>query len=545
MHSEDWNFADVWDIAAAVLSGNLCQIQGERRFTWAEFERRASGLARALVGAGLREQSKVAQYLYNCPEYLESVYASFKAGLVPVNTNYRYEDRELVYLWDNSDTEAIVFHGVFTERLERLRSQLKRMKLFLWVDDGSGERPQWAVDYEEAVTSASDGGDGTAPWGRKGDHLYMLYTGGTTGMPKGVMWRQDDLYRVFALSTGGEPGEPDPSVVAKRLASSTPPVGLPACPLMHGTGAITAFQILNLGGCLVTLTGRHFDPEELLDTVEKEKVNSVSIVGDAFAKPILRALDANPGRWDLSSLRVMISSGVMWSQKTKEGLLGHNPGMMLVDAFSSSEALGMGQSVSAGGQTARTAKFRLGDRARVIREDGTDVKAGSGEVGMVALKGPNPIGYYKDPEKTARTFREIGGERYVVPGDFATVEADGTIKLLGRGSVCINSGGEKIFPEEVEEVLKEHPVVRDAVAVGVADDRFGEAVTAIVELEPGAEVPPDELIAHAKERIASYKAPKHVVFVDSVGRSPSGKIDYGAMRAMAEEEVAKELASQT
>ncbi|MER3521139.1 MAG: acyl-CoA synthetase, partial [Acidimicrobiia bacterium] len=504
MHSDGWNFADVWDTAAAVIPQQICQIQGERKYNWQQFERRASGLARALLDAGLGEQSKVAQYLYNCPEYLESVYASFKAGLVPVNTNYRYEDRELLYLWDNSDTEAIVFHGTFSDRLERLRKELDRIKLFIWVDDGSGDRPSWALDYEDLACSVSDDDHGLAPWGRSGDHIYMLYTGGTTGMPKGVMWRQDDLYRVFALSTGGDPGEPDLAIVAKRLSSAPGPVGLPACPLMHGTGAITAFQILNLGGCIVTLKSRSFDPIELLDTIEREKVNSVSIVGDAFAKPILDALDANPGRWDLSSLKVMISSGVMWSQKTKKGLLAHHRGMLLVDAFSSSEALGMGQSVSAGGRAENTAKFQLGERARVIREDGTDVEPGSGEIGMVALRGPNPIGYYKDPEKTARTFRQIGGERYVIPGDFATVEADGTIKLLGRGSVCINTGGEKVFPEEVEEVLKEHPAVQDAVAVGVPNDRFGEVVAAVVELRPGAEVSPDELISYAKSNIASY-----------------------------------------
>ncbi len=544
MLSKEWNFADVWDIAAEELADKPCQIQGDRRFSWAEFERRASGLARGLLDAGLLEQSKVAQYLYNCPEYLETVYASFKAGLVPVNTNYRYQDRELLYLWDNSDTEAIVFHGVFTERVERLRFSLSKVKLFVWVDDGSGEMPDWAVDYESLASSASAGERGIGPWGRSGDHIYMLYTGGTTGMPKGVMWRQDDLYRVFSLSTGGDPGEPNREAIARRLHSSPGPVGLPACPLMHGTGAFTSFQILNLGGCIVTLRNRHFDPEELLDTVEREKVNSVSIVGDAFAKPILRALDENPGRWNLSSLRLMVSSGVMWSRQCKEGLLKHNPGMMLIDAFSSSEAVGMGQSVSAGGQSSATAKFRLGERARVIRDDGSDVEPGSGEVGMVALRGPNPLGYYKDPEKTARTFREIGGERYVIPGDFATVEADGTIKLLGRGSVCINSGGEKIFPEEVEEVLKEHGAVRDAVAVGVPDERFGEAVAAVVELEPGAEVDPDELIDHVKSRIASYKAPKHVVFVDSIGRSPAGKVDYARLRSLAQDEVAKAATSK-
>lgn len=534
---EGWNFADVWEIAAEVRGARQALVQGDRRFSWHQFERRASGVARTLVDAGLGEQAKVAQYLYNCPEYLESVFACFKAGLVPVNTNYRYEDRELLYLWENSDTEAIVFHGRFSEKLERLRERLPSVKLYLWVDDGTGPRPDWAVDYEEAAGAADEGDRGIAPWGRSGDHIYMLYTGGTTGMPKGVMWRQDDLYRVFALSTRLDPQEPDLDAVRTRLEKSEGPVGLPACPLMHGTGAITSFQILNMGGSIVTLTSRSFDPIELLDTVERERVNSLSIVGDAFAKPILETLKSHPGRWDISSLRMIVSSGVMWSQQTKQALLEHNPQMMLVDAFSSSEALGMGQSVSGAGRAEKTAKFVLGDRARVIREDGSDVAPGSGEVGMVALAEPNPLGYYKDPEKTAKTFRIIDGKRYVIPGDYAQVEADGTIRLLGRGSVCINTGGEKVFPEEVEEALKEHPAVRDAAAVGVPDDRFGEVVAAVVELEPGAEVPPDELVSHTKSRLASYKAPKHVIYVDSIGRAPSGKLDYGRLRSLAVERV--------
>lgn len=535
--SEGWNFADVWEIAAEVRGARQALVQGDRRFSWHEFERRASGVARTLLDAGLKEQAKVAQYLYNCPEYLESVFACFKAGLVPVNTNYRYEDRELLYLWENSDTEAIIFHGRFSEKLERLRDRLPLVKMYLWVDDGTAPMPNWAFDYEEAAAAADEGDRGTARWGRSGDHIYMLYTGGTTGMPKGVMWRQDDLYRVFALSTRLDPQEPDLDAVRTRLQKAEGPVGLPACPLMHGTGAITSFQILNMGGSIVTLTSRSFDPIELLDTVERERVNSLSIVGDAFAKPILETLKRHPGRWDISSLRMIVSSGVMWSQQTKQGLLDHNPQMMLVDAFSSSEALGMGQSVSGAGRTEKTAKFVLGDRARVIREDGSDVAPGSGEVGMVALGEPNPLGYYKDPEKTAKTFRVIDNRRYVIPGDYAQVEADGTIRLLGRGSVCINTGGEKVFPEEVEEALKEHPAVRDAAAVGVPDDRFGEVVAAVVELEPGAEVPPDDLVSHTKSRLASYKAPKHVIFVESIGRAPSGKLDYGRLRSLAADRV--------
>jgi fatty-acyl-CoA synthase len=240
---------------------------------------------------------------------------------------------------------------------------------------------------------------------------------------------------------------------------------MPACPLMHGTGAFTSFGILDVGGCVVTLENRRFDAVELLETVEREGVNAMAIVGDAFAKPILRALDENPGKWDISSLMAVISSGVMWSEQTKQGLLKHHAGMMLVDAFSSSEALGMGQSVSSAGGTSKTAKFALGENAKVITDDGREVEPGSGEIGKVAVKGRTPVGYYKDPDKSAATFIEIDGDRYSIPGDYATVEADGTLRLLGRGSVCINTGGEKVYPEEVEEALKEHPAVRDAVAV--------------------------------------------------------------------------------
>jgi fatty-acyl-CoA synthase len=304
---------------------------------------------------------------------------------------------------------------------------------------------------------------------------------------------------------------------------------------MHGTGSFTSFQQLSLGGSIVTLTSRRFDVHELLDTIEREGVNLIAIVGDAFAKPMLAALDGQPERWDLSSLRVIVSSGVMWSEATKHGLLRHHAGMLLVDAFSSSEAIGMGQSVSGSGGTKRTGKFHLGERARVLTDDGRDVVPGSGEIGVVALKGPCPVGYYKDPDKSERTFPLIDGERYSVPGDFATVEADGTLRLLGRGSVCINTGGEKVYPEEVEEVLKEHPSVRDAVVVGVPDERFGEVICAWVESQPGAAPDEGALVAHVKGRLAGYKAPRRVLATATIGRSPAGKVDYARLRAEAVE----------
>ena len=523
-----WNFADLWEAAAEVLPDATAQVQGKRRYSWAEMDTRANGVARWLVDRGVDRQDKVAQYRYNCPEYMESMFGVFKAGLVPVNTNYRYGPEELVYLWDNADAVAGIFHGTFSDTVEALRPRLPKIKGWLWVDDGSGPCPDWAEPYEEVANS--DPGRVEASWGRSGDDLYMLYTGGTTGMPKGVMWRQDDLF--YILNGGAMRKLPEDSLDAARaeLANGPGVVGMPACPLMHGTGALSTMSIMCGGGTVVTLEGRKLDPKELLDAVQSERVNAMAIVGDAFAKPLLAALDAEPGRWDISSLMLIVSSGVMWSEATKQGLLRHHPGMLLADSLGSSEAVGMGMSVSAGGSTAQTAKFNLGENARVITEDGRDVAPGSGEIGMVALKGRVPVGYYKDEQKSAATFRVIDGQRYSIPGDFATVEADGSLKLLGRGSVCINTGGEKVYPEEVEEAIKEHASVADAVVVGVPDERFGETICAIVEAREGAAVDEAGVIAHVKERLAPYKAPRRVLRVETIGRAPNGKVDYRRLR---------------
>ena len=531
-----WNFADVWEVVAERLPQAPAQVHGNRVVTWSEFDRRADGVAKALLDAGLGQQAKVAQYLYNAPEYLESLFAAYKGGLVPVNTNYRYGDDELVYLWDNADVEAVVFHGAFTERIEAVRTRLDGVRLWLWVDDGTGARPEWAESYETAASLATE--RVVAPWGRSADDLYLLYTGGTTGQPKGVMWRQGDLFAMLnetaLVRYDGPEGDLD---VVRATLEQPGPVHLPACPLMHGTAAFSSFVAMNAGGAVVTLTHRSLDLVELLDTIERERVNMMAIVGDAFAKPMLRHLDAEPDRWDISSLFLVLSSGVMWSEETKQGLLRHHPHMLLADQFSSSEALGMGASVSTGDGTSQTARFELGENARVIDHEGHDVEAGSGEVGRVAVKGRQPIGDYKDSDKTAATFIELAGERYSVPGDFAMVEADGSVTLLGRGSVCINTGGEKVYPEEVEEALKTYAGVDDAVVVGVPDDRFGEAIAAIVEVAPGAEVTEPALIDHVRSKLARYKAPRHVVTVPSIARSPNGKVDYRRLRELATREV--------
>ncbi|WP_420453396.1 acyl-CoA synthetase [Ilumatobacter sp.] len=529
----NWNFADIWEIVAEELPDAQALVHGDLHRTWSQLDARADGIARHLLDSGLERQQAVAQYLYNGPEYVESMFAAFKAALVPVNTNYRYTSDELLYLWDNADAGAVVFHGGFAPTIETIRDQLPKVRSWLWVDDGEGSCPEWATPYEDAATTS---GERAVPeGGRSGDDLNMLYTGGTTGMPKGVMWRQDDLV-VTLTATLGTPIDAQDGLDALRSSYAEPGnVFLPACPQMHGTGNFPGLSTLTGGGSVVTLVGRTFDPVELLDTIEREGVTNLAIVGDAFGKPILRALDAEPGRWDLSSLVAIVSSGVMWSKETKQGLLRHHPEMMLLDAFSSSEALGMGMSVSGGGQAAETARFELSPHTIVIDEQDRPVEPGSGEIGRLAVGGRQPLGYYKDPDKSAATFLDIDGGRYSCPGDFATVEADGTITLLGRGSVCINTGGEKVFPEEVEEAIKTHPSVADAVVVGVPDEKFGEAVTGVVEARPGATVDEAALIAHVRETLAAYKSPKRIMVVQTIGRAANGKVDYKRLRTEATE----------
>jgi acyl-CoA synthetase (AMP-forming)/AMP-acid ligase II len=411
------------------------------------------------------------------------------------------------------------------------------VRRWLWVDDGTGACPSWAVDLG-GVLDGADARSGTAmpPWGRSPDQLYVVYTGGTTGMPKGVMWRQDDLFAVLNDSAAVHHPE-DGGLEGVRASLGKPgPVHLSAAPLMHGTGAFSSFMALSSGGSVVTLVGRRFSAEEVLDTIDRERVKSIAIVGDAFAKPLLDALDAEPERWDISSLRVMTSSGVMWSQPVKQGLLRHNPRLLCVDTLGSSEAVGMALSVSSNDPArgaADTAAFQLGERTKVITDDGREVQPGSGEIGMVAMSGRVPLGYHKDPAKSAATFRVIDGTRWSIPGDYATVEADGTLRLLGRGSVCINTGGEKVFPEEVEEAVKGHPDVVDAVCVGVPDERFGEAVVAMVQLRPGAALDEAAVIAEVKAHLASYKAPKRVFALPTLARAANGKADYKGLRSKA------------
>ena len=530
----DWNFADVWETVATIIPDAPATSHGGLQRSWADFEARADAQAAWLLELGVEHQARVAQYLYSGPEYLESLFACFKAGLAPVNTNYRYRAEELAYLWEDAGCSAVVFHGSFVTTIEEVRSsgRARTVRGWLWVDDGTGPCPDWASDYEQAAESGNR--PATRPR-RSGDDLWLLYTGGTTGYPKGVMWRQDDIFSVINRTAPVRYPEDGGLDGVREVLVRPGPVVIPAAPLMHGTGTITAFGALSSGGCVATLTGRSFDPVEALDLIEGARAKSITIVGDAFAKPMLRELDAHPDRWDISSLRVISSSGAMWSTAVKQGLLRHQEDLILVDTLGSSEAIGMASLVARSDESdAATATFRLGPDTQVLTDDGRAVVPGSGESGVLALRGRGPIGYLNDPEKSAQTFRIIDGERWAMPGDHATVEADGTITLLGRGSQCINTGGEKVYPEEVEEALKLHPAVVDAAVVGVPDDRFGQAVTALVSLRPGSDCDEAALIASVKGSLAAYKAPKRVFAVDDVGRAPNGKLDYKGAKARAE-----------
>ena len=533
-----WTFADVWEAIAAAQPERAALIQDRRVVTWGQLDARADALAAHMLAAGLQRQAKVAAFLYNGPEYIETYFAAFKAGLAPVNTNYRYGPEELIYLFGNADAEAIVFHASFSEVVERIRARLPKVKTWISVAEPGFATPAWAEDYEAIVARPTAARPVMGPWGRSGEDLLLLYTGGTTGMPKGVMWRQDDLFQV--LGAGGNaalaipPATSVEELVARHAAPDhIRPTSLIACPLMHGTGQFSAFIAFTHGGTVATLPSRKFSAIELWSEAERLRASGIVIVGLAFSTPMLEALEASPGRWNLSEVKSMSSSGSMWSQENKRGLLRHVANAVINDSFGSSEAVGLGASSSAPGAEIQTAAFMLGPNTAVFSEDGRRIEPGSGERGLVAVTGFLPLGYYKDEEKTAKTFQTIEGARWSVPGDWAEVNVDGSLTLLGRGSVCINTGGEKVFPEEVEEALKRHASVRDAVVVGIADARFGERICAVVESESGLEPTLAELSQHVRDQLAAYKAPRELVLVDSIGRAPNGKVDYKAVKTRA------------
>ncbi len=535
-----WNYGNILDALSEVMPSDApALIHGDRVINWGDFHARTNRLARALRAQGLEPGAKVSFYMRNQPAYIEGLAACFKARLVHVNVNYRYQAKELHYIFDNSDSEAIIFDSEFRDQITALESDLPKVKALVetFTDDA---RPSNFLNYEALVSQGDD-----SPLGieRSGEDMLLLYTGGTTGMPKGVMWTQEILIgamRDGARAMGPVPATPEEHVAAigAAAAAGALPRMLPACPIMHGTGLFTAFNALANGGTVITLpTKERFVPAELFEAVSKHKVTSIVIVGDVFAKPMLEELDKNADKYDLSSIATITSSGIMWSTDVKQALINHIPQAVMVDAFGSSEAIGFGTSMMSAAGEVKTSKFTIGEHAKVFKEDGTEVVPGSGEAGFMARGGNVPLGYYKDEKKSAETFKVIDGKRWSMPGDWCTVEEDGTVTLLGRGSVCINSGGEKIYPEEVEEVLKEHPDVDDALVVGVPDEKWGQSVTAVVQPVNGAVLDEATLRDHVRANLAAYKAPKRVLMKENLGRAPNGKADYKGITAFAKAEL--------
>ncbi|MEK7424884.1 MAG: AMP-binding protein [Actinomycetota bacterium] len=530
------HFATVWESIADSIGDATALVHGPTRRSWSEFDERSARIAAAFVDAGLQPDSKIGLYLYNGNEYLESQFAAFKMRGVAVNVNYRYLDDELWYLLDNADAEALVFHSSLADRVARVIERLPKLRLLIEVHDGDHAQVPGAHRYDEVMATF----DPMPRISRREDDIYMLYTGGTTGMPKGVMYAVGGMtagyiasgYPLLGLQVPTSPTEVG-TLVQATTAAGNRLISIPCAPLMHGTGIwLGAFIPLLAGGLVATLESRSLDAGELLGLVQAERATNITIVGDAFTKPIIAALDvaARAGTpFDTSSLKMIVSSGVMWTAEVKEQLLDRVEQVVLLDAMGSTEG-GMGISMSMKGVPPATAKFSQMPDTKVFTDDGRQVTPGSGEVGMVAAGGNVPLGYFKDPEKSARTFKVIDGVRYSFPGDMAMVAEDGSLVLLGRGSQLINTGGEKVFPEEVEEAVKRVEGVQDCLVVGVDDEKFGQAVTAVASRREGASVDEATIIADVKTQLAGFKAPKRVVFVAEVPRAPNGKADYKAAK---------------
>ena len=528
----EFNLADLFECVVDAVPEREALICEDTRLTYAELDKRANRLAHALTKAGVKKGDHIGLHQYNGIEYMEGVLAAFKIRAVPINVNFRYVAEELYYLFDNADLVGIIHHREFGPRIAAIANRLPALKTFIAVEDGSGADCSaiGSLNYEDELEDASDSRDFPA---RSADDIYILYTGGTTGMPKGVMWRHEDLF--FAALMGGNPyGAPPerPEQVGENAAAGQVFTALPAAPLMHGAAQWAAMIYLFSGGKVVLTTGTGFDAEKIWGLVEKEKVQSMAIVGDAMGRPLADAL-AKPGAsYDTSSLIVIGSGGATYSEGVKAQLREHLPNIMLMDSFGGSEGGNQGRGVEATKGQAGP-RFSNDGTSAVLDENMKPLPPGTGKIGMLARKGRLPLGYYKDAKKTAEVFIEADGTRWVVAGDMATIEADGTITLLGRGSNCINTGGEKVFPEEVEAALRSHAEVFDAIVVGVPDERFGERVAAVVAPREGTTPTLEGLVEHCRTHVAGYKVPRELHLVDQIQRQPSGKPNYKWAKAIA------------
>ncbi|MEU0762689.1 acyl-CoA synthetase [Streptomyces microflavus] len=532
----EYNLADLFESVVDVVPDREALLYvdhpgtgAERRLTYAQLDAAANRIAHHFADAGLRPGEHLGLHLYNGIEYLQTVLGALKARLVPVNVNYRYVEEELVYLYRDADLAALVFDGEFDERVAAASAQAPALRHLVRVGSAAAPAALEAVPFTEAEASGAPS-RGFEP--RSADDQFIIYTGGTTGMPKGVMWRQEDLF--FSGLGGGAPtGDPvkSPQELAERVAAGGGGITFfPTPPLMHGTSTLTAFIGFNFGQRVVI--HRKFVPDEVLRTIEKEKVTSVSLVGDAMLRPLIDALDGPLRGTDCSSLFSVSSSGAIMSDSVRAEFQSLVPTVMLLNNFGSSES-GFNGTATADSGPERGFRVQVNARTAVV-DPATYEPVVPGEVGRIAQRGHVPLGYYNDPAKTADTFFRKGEERWVLLGDMATVDAEGIVTVLGRGSQCINTGGEKVYPEEVEQALKSHPDVYDALVAGVPDERWGSRVAAVLELREGAAaLDLDAVQAHCRTRLAGYKIPRALVITDRIQRSPSGKADYRWAKAVA------------
>lgn len=531
----DWHFATAFELVADVVGDRTAMVCGDNSRSWSEFDDRAARLAQALTEHGLGPASNIGTCLHNSNEYLEAHHAILKLRGSPINVNYRYKEEELAYLINNAEMEAVFFHDSYTERFMAIRDRCPTVKCFVQVKmEGNITLPDGVLDYENLIETA----DPMPRINRPGDDMYLLYTGGTTGLPKGVQYGVEDICKLvvpFPYPFSALPTEMAdlPKFIQTEREADRLPNSLVCSPLMHGTGLWVGALMCHMhGGKVVTIDRLGLDPARLWSEASAHQAHYLTIVGDAFARPLLEELNAAAARGEpyaLEHMRYMLSSGVMFSQEVKAGILEHLD-IGLVDFVGASEGT-YGASVTTRTEKPATGFFQIGPNTKVLKDNGEEVLPGSGETGKIACRAAM-LGYYKDEDKTAEVTRIINGERWVTPGDFGTVEADGTLRLLGRGSVCINTGGEKVYPEEVEEAIKSHAQVRDCLVVGVPDERFGERVIGVVSRHDQT-LDEEPLIAFTKTKVAGYKTPKQMIWVDKVGRMPNGKADYKWAKATA------------
>ena len=538
------NFATLIESMSDALNDAPAIYFGDRVMSWREYDDEAARLANALSEAGLGKESKVGLLLYNCAEYMVGALAAFKLRGVSININYRYSGDELQYLLEDSEAEALVFHSSLSAAVEDIRDKLSGLKLLVCVDD-DGRSFSGADSYADIISSKP----AMERIERSPEDTHMLYTGGTTGMPKGVEYNIGVIINQFLSMAPMYFGIPQPETLEELIAGAkeraetgTNLVSMPASPLMHTAGMMNSGMLVQtLGGALAVLASRSFDAQELWEVVEKRKAAHLVIVGDTFAKPMLKVLadeEAAGVKRDLTSLKTIVSSGVIFSQQSKLDLL-ERLDLQIIDAVGATEG-GMAMQLSSRSlPPTKTARFMAMPTTEIFSEDYQKLPRGCGEPGLIGMSGTLPRGYYRDDVKTEKTFKTIDGVRYGFSGDMGSIEQDGTMVLLGRGSGCINTGGEKVYPEEVEEELKRHPTVTDCLVAGVPDDRFGERVSAVVSLSQPLNDPLKTLMDFAAERLARYKLPRRLLIVEQVPRMPNGKADYKKTKRLLEEKSAE------